>query len=117
MRIPMRCLYDFRLGGSVCHIFGNIYRYKLENNGMDYTQMVKNVHTKLMDQKLFRRPAVFIQTKVSDDLRNRITQTCMDCECEITENIEHATHIIYPEIDHQDDFVPNTFNLSVSTQI
>lgn len=67
--------------------------------------------------KNFRRSAVFIQPKINDDLRNRITEICMACECQISENMELATHIIYPEIDHQDDFIPNTFNLSVCTQI
>lgn len=110
MRFPMRSFYDLRSGGTVCHIFANIYRYKFENNANDYTQMARYVHFKLIDQKLLRPPTAFIQTSVNDDLRNQIIQTCNDCDCEITENIELATHIVYPTIGIHDSFIPTTFN-------
>lgn len=101
----MRCFHDFGLGGGLCHIFANIYRYKAENNIPDttieddyYTQMTKYVFEKLLEQKILRLPTPYIRPEVGHDIRERIIDVFNKYNCEITEDINLATHIIHPEV-------------------
>lgn len=113
IRIPMRSFYDFRPGGSLCHMLSNIYRYKSENNISStikddvYEKMMQYVFSKLIEQKFFRLPTAYIRAEVDADLRQRIIDIFNEWKCEITENMDQATHIIYPEMNDQP--IPENF--------
>lgn len=114
----MRCFYNFRPGGSLCYIFANMYRYKAEHNisgtieDKDYEKMTKYIFAKLLEQKNFRLPSAYIRTEVDNDLRQRIIDVFNGWECKITENMDLASHIIYPEVNDKpipDDFARPLF--------
>lgn len=110
----MRCFLDFKPGGSLCHIFANIYRFNtnqcrskelnvseiVPEDEERYKEMSIEVFQKLIDQKCFRLPSVYIRSEIDDDMRNRIIGILKQKQCEITEDADQASHIIYPEVDH-----------------
>lgn len=118
MRFPMRCFFDFKPGGSLCHFFSNIYRFKADQrltkidfDGTEtYIRMLKEVYNKMTDQKCFRLPTAYIQSDIDDDLRKEITQILNDRQCEITEDQAQASHIIYPKLEHSpEDYARPSF--------
>lgn len=151
MRLPMRCFLDFRPGGSLCHIICTMYRFKvdqcLESFEFDltehhhlYMEMSKKILENLINQKCFPWPTIYFQPEFDDVLRDQLTDILKERQCEITEDENLATHIIYPEIEcstddyarplfkqgnnimihwyylpeSYDSFVTDTFNFSVS---
>lgn len=115
MRVPMRCVLDFACGGSLCHIFANMYRYKYEQKWTEFNfnvtetadqdqnlnqniQMSKEIFEKLIEHKFFRLPTIYITPDIDDDMRVKINVSLKNLQCEITTEQNQATHIIYPEI-------------------
>lgn len=112
MRLPMKCFLDFEPGGSICHIFSTMYHqnadqqwatfdFDVNNTALkdSYIQMSKEVFEKLVEHKCFRLPTLYIRHDISDDLRKQISNILKNHQCDVTDNQNEATHIIYPEID------------------
>lgn len=117
-RLPMRCFLDFSPGGSLCHIFSNMYRYKSDNRWKKFdfnvtktarkdkdqnAPMAIDVADNLIEQECFRLPTAYIRPEVDDELREQISDILKDRQCTITEDEDGATHIIYPEADQLPD--------------
>lgn len=124
-RLPMRCFLDFKPGGSLCHIFSNMYRYKADQRWRKFEfnvtktprkdkdpniQMAIEIESTLIEQEFFRLPVAYIRPEVNDELREQITEVLKNHQCEIMDDEEDATHIIYPEIDTSpDDYARPSF--------
>lgn len=125
-RLPMRCFLDFKPGGSLCHIFSNMYRYKADQRWRKFEfnvtkaqarkdkdpnlQLFVEIETALIEAECLRLPVAYIRPEVDDDLRERITLIIQNHQGEITEDEEDATHIIYPIVDPlPEDFARPTF--------
>lgn len=125
IRLPMRCFLDFKPGGSLCHIFSNMYRFKADQRWRKFEfnvtktprkdkdpnmQMVNEIETTLIEQECLRLPVAYIRPEVDDELREQITKILTNHQCEITEDEEEASHIIYPEVDMlPDDYARPSF--------
>lgn len=124
IRLPMRCFLDFKPGGSLCHIFSVMYRYKLDQRWRKFEFNAKTprkdkdpnillsieIETTLIDQQCLRLPVAYIRSDVDDDLRDEITEILTRHQGEITEDEKEATHIIYPEVDAlPDDYARPSF--------
>lgn len=120
----MRCFYDFKPGGSLCHIFATMYRYRAEqcsekiefglttksNNDNDRSiALATEIEEKLIDVKCFRLPTVYIRPEVDHEARERIIDILKKRQGEVTENEEDATHIIYPETEIGEDYARPVF--------
>lgn len=109
MRVPMRCFLDFQLGRSLCHIFSILYCYKTNLEAIEMDQqwtkfnVSQKIYEKLIELKCFYLPTAYIRPEISDDQRKRITDILRNRQCEIVDDQNHATHIIYPEIEHSSD--------------
>lgn len=128
MRLPMRCHLDFKPGGSLCHIFSVIYRYKTDTRWRkfewnttktarkDYElslQVAQDIEETLIEQECLRLPVAFIRPDVDEELRERIKTILTSRKGEITDDEEEATHIIYPEIETSpDDYARPLFKRS-----
>lgn len=124
-RLPMRCFLDFKPGGSLCHIFSNMYRYKADQRWRKFEfnttktarkdkdpniQMALEIETTLIEQECLRLPVAYIRPEVDEELRERITAILTSHQGETTEDEEEATHIIYPEVDTSpDDYARPSF--------
>lgn len=124
-RLPMRCFLDFKPGGSLCHIFSNMFRYKVDQRWRKFEfNVTKNqrkdkdpnhplsveIETTLIEQECLRLPVAYVRPDVDPELRERITEILTNHQGEITEDEEEATHIIYPEIDPlPDDYARPSF--------
>lgn len=110
-RLPMRCFLDFRPGGSLCHIFSTMYRYKADQRWRKFefnatkTQpkdtdpnIQLSLETSLIEQNCLQLPVAYVRPEVDKELRNRITTILERHKCVLTADEEKATHIIYPEI-------------------
>lgn len=107
IRIPMRCLWDFELGGSLCLIFSIMYRYKTEQRWQNFDfgmesdpsiQLMVDIEKALIEARYLRLPTVFIREDVQRHLRNAIIRILRKYKAQITDQEERATHIIYPQI-------------------
>lgn len=115
MRLPMKCFVDFKDGGSLCHIFANMYRYKAEQRWRKFDfniaktsrkdkdpikDMVTEIETALIENEFIRLPVVYIRPEVTEDVRTNIKEFLEShTQAEVTEEEECATHIIYPEVE------------------
>lgn len=127
----MRCFLDFKPGGSLCHIFATLYRYKaeklLEKFDFDFTgtcedidpqiKMAIEVQKTLINVKCIRLPIVYIRPEVNDTLREQIAKILKEHQGEITEDKEEATHIIYPEIEANGEHVRPSFKRGTNVMI
>lgn len=125
VRLPMKCFLDFKDGGSLCHIFSNMYRYKAEQRWRKFEfnvtktsrkdkdsnkDMLTEIETALIENEFIRLPVAYIRPEVSDDVRERITAFLTSNQGEVTDDEELATHIIYPEVDIlPDDYARPSF--------
>lgn len=121
IRIPMRCFLDFRPGGALCHIFENMYRFKTEKQLSkfdfdtidDYPsnlQMFNEIYLRLIDQKCFCLPTVYIVPEINDGLRKQIVDILEDQQCEVVDNMNKATHIIHRKLSaSEEDYARITF--------
>lgn len=116
MRLPKRCFLDFSTGGAVCQIFSILYGHKFKNQwetfnfeDSSYIQISNEIFDMLIEQKRFRLPNVFIKPEVEDHLRKQITGIFKVDNCEVTENEDDATHIIYPEVELPDNYARPLF--------
>lgn len=121
----MRCFLDFKPGGSLCHIFSNMYRYKADQRWRKFEfnvtktarkdkdpniQMANDILDTLIEQEFVRLPSAYIRPEVDDELREKITDILKKRECEIIEEEDGASHIIYPDIDPlPDDYARPSF--------
>lgn len=122
----MRCFLDFKPGGSLCHIFSVMYRYKVDQrwrkfefNATKTPRKDKNdpnimlaieIETTLIDQECLRLPVAYIRPDVDEDLREEIAEILIRYQGIITEDEKKATHIIYPEVDAlPDDYARPSF--------
>lgn len=116
MRLPMRCFWDFKQGGSLCHIFANMYRHKYEKNWtkIDFNvneianqdqnmQMSKEIFEKMIEQKCICSPTIYVRPEIDDGTLKKIKNTLSKLQCEIATDQDQATHIIYPEMKHSTD--------------
>ncbi|XP_031624506.1 SWI/SNF complex subunit SMARCC2 isoform X2 [Contarinia nasturtii] len=133
MRLPMRCFLDFKPGGSLCHIFSNMYRYKADQRWRKFEfnvtktarkdkdpniQMATEILENLIDQECFRLPTAYIRPEVEEELREQITEILKERQCEITEDEDQASHIIYPELDPlPDDYARPSFKRGKNVMI
>lgn len=131
-RLPMRCFYDFKPGGGLCHMFATMYRYKAEQRLEKFEfnlietpckdndpniKMTVEIEAKLIDVKCFRLPTVYIRPEVSDEVRDRITDILKRRQGEITEDEEEATHIIYPETETGENYARPSFKRGKNVMI
>lgn len=123
----MKCFLDFTAGGSLCHVFSTMYRYKSEQRWRKfefnvtkkqskdkdkepYTQMSNDIETTLIDSDCLRLPVAFIRPEVDDEMREKITTILTNYQGVITNEEDQASHIIYPEVDAlPDDYARPTF--------
>lgn len=125
-RLPMRCFLDFKPGGSLCHIFSNMYRYKTDQRWRKFEfnvtkaqarkdkdpnlQLFVEIETALIEAECLRLPVVYIRPEVDEELRDNIIEIITHHQGEITEDEEDATHIIYPKVDPlPEDYARPTF--------
>lgn len=125
-RLPMRCFLDFKPGGSLCHIFSNMYRYKCDQRWRKFefnvskaqsrkdkdpnSQLFVEIETALIEEECLRLPVAYIRSEVDNDTRERITDILTRHQGEITSDVKEATHIIYPVADPlPEDFARPTF--------
>lgn len=133
-RLPMRCFLDFKPGGSLCHIFSNMYRYKCDQRWRKFefnvskaqsrkdkdpnSQLFVEIETALIEEECLRLPVAYIRPEVDDKLRGRITGILKRHQGEVTTDIEEATHIIYPSTEMgQDDYARPTFRRGKNVMI
>lgn len=103
MRLPAHCFTDFKMEGTLCHIFAVIYEHKwTEIANHDCLQISKMIFQRLIDVKCIRIPNIFISPEISDNASERIQRSLSNLHCQITTDRDQATHIIYPAIDHTD---------------
>lgn len=103
----MGCFWDFKQGGSLCHIFANMYRYKYEKNWTTFDfnvanqdqnmQISKEIFEKLIEQKCICSPTIYVKPEIDDSTLKKIRNTLSNLQCEIATDQDQATHIIYPE--------------------
>lgn len=125
-RLPMRCFLDFKPGGSLCHIFSNMYRYKTDQRWRKFEfnvtkaqarkdkdvnqQLCGEIEETLTEGQFFRLPTVYIRPEVDADLRERIKHILESHQGEIIDDENEATHIIYPMVDpFPDDYARPVF--------
>lgn len=125
-RLPMRCFLDFKPGGSLCHIFSNMYRYKCDQRWRKFefnvskaqsrkdkdpnSQLFVEIETALIEEECLRLPVAYIRSEVDAELRERVTDILTRHQGEITTDVKEATHIIYPIADpFQEDYARPTF--------
>ncbi|KAG4076152.1 hypothetical protein HA402_011498 [Bradysia odoriphaga] len=123
-RLPMRCFLDFKPGGSLCHIFANMYRYKAEQRWrkFDFTisknpmrkdpnvQMLMEIETALIEAECFRMPVVYVRPDVEKTLASKVKSIITEHQGEITEDEEEASHIVCPIVEPlPEDFARPTF--------
>lgn len=124
-RLPMRCFADFTPGGSLCHIFSNMYRYKADlrwrkfefnvtkkqsKDKEPYIQMTNEIEMTLIEQECLRLPVAYIRPEVDDKLRDEITTYLTNYQGVITTEEDQATHIVYPKVDAlPDDYARPAF--------
>lgn len=120
----MRCFLDFKPGGSLCHIFANMYRYKAEQRWrkFDFTmaknpmrkdpniQMLMEIETALIEAECFRLPVVYVRPDVDKALAAKVKSIINNHQGEITEDEEEASHIVCPIVEPlPEDFARPTF--------
>lgn len=120
----MRCFLDFKPGGSLCHIFANMYRYKTEQRWrkFDFTmaknpmrkdpniQMLMEIETALIEAECFRLPVVYVRPDVEKSLAAKVKSIINNHQGEITEDEEEASHIVCPIVEPlPEDFARPTF--------
>lgn len=103
-RLSMHCFYDFAPGGSLCHIFSVMFRYKAEHGwrNVDFKtdtalllQMMADTEKALIEAKLFRLPVVYFRPGFSLYFRNKMTDILKKRGASITNDERQATHIVY----------------------
>lgn len=109
----MRCFLDFKPGGNLCHIFANMYRYKMEQKWKKFdfimakhpmrkdptNQMLMEIETALIEAECFRLPVVYVRPDVEKSLAVRIRSIITKHQGEITEDEEEASHIVCPIVE------------------
>lgn len=123
----MRCFLDFKPGGSLCHIFANMYRYKAEQRWRKFDfsmaknpmrkdpniQMLMEIETALIEAECFRMPVVYVRPDVEKTLASKVKSIITDHQGEITEDEEEASHIVCPIVEPlPEDFARPTFRRS-----
>lgn len=107
-RIPMRCLWDFESGGSLCLIFSIMYRYKVEHHWQSFDfemdsepsiQLMTDIEKALVEARYLRLPTAYIRSEVKRSQQNAIKRILERYKAQITEREQEATHIIYPQTD------------------
>lgn len=104
---------DFSNAGSLCLILSIMYRYKSEHRWRKFDfatsktsskkdpiyQMLQEIQETLEDANLWKIPIIFIRPEVDRSLASKIRDIITNHSGEIAEEIEEATHIVYPEVD------------------
>lgn len=131
-RLPMRFLMDFKPGGSLCHIFSTMYRYKADQRWRKFefnlaktprkdkdpnTTMAIEIEDTLIEQECLRLPVAYIRPEIDEDLRERICEILKGRKGEITDDEEDATHIIYPETEAGEDYARPSFKRGKNVMI
>lgn len=115
--------------------------FNFQNNDLNI-ELLKGVLNKLIELKFFRQPTAFIRPEIDNTQKEKIVGILKEkYHCEITLSENEASHIIYPETsyspnayarptfkqgnhvmihwyyfpDSYNSWVPNTFDLPVST--
>lgn len=60
----------------------------------------QKIYEKLIEVKCFYLPTAYIRPEIADDQRKRITDILKTRQCEIVDDENHATHIIYQALEH-----------------
>ena len=109
-RLPMYLFYDLSPGGSLCHIFAAMYKFKTEQGWRRFDlqssnrkeanlQMCLKVEESLKSQKLYTPPAVLIKDNVKAADRDKAKEIVKKKGGSVTEDEEEATHIIHPKVE------------------
>jgi len=109
-RLPMILFYDLSPGGSLCHIFASMYKFKTEQGWRRFDlqsssrkdaniQMCLKVEENLKTQKMYTAPAVLIKDNVKAADRDKAKEIIKKKGGTLTEDEEEATHILHPKVD------------------
>lgn len=111
-RLPVRFFHDFKSGGALCHIFATMFRFKLDKNikkfdftakknaqkDDNYTLLLEEIETSLIDAKIFIQPNVYIRPDVDKEIADKVREIIANHEGNLVNNEKDATHTIYPVI-------------------
>lgn len=124
MRVPMKCFFDFEPGGSLCHIFSNMYCYKADHQWENFKfndigitrekidlflRMATVIFEHLVHQGSVRLPIGYIRPEVDDKIRESIKNIFNSRQWIVTENENEASHIIYPKHDPLSEYARPAF--------
>lgn len=112
-RLPVRFFLDCKSGGALCHIFATMFRFKTEKNikkfdftiskknvqkDDQYTTMLEEIETSLIDAKIFIQPNIFIRPDVEKGIADKVREIIVNHDGILVGNEKEATHTIYPVI-------------------
>lgn len=117
-RIPVKFFLDFKPGGGLCQILLAAYRFKSEHGWRKFEltleknskkvekgiEMIKCIEKALIQTKLHCYPSVYIKQEVDKSTVQKIKDVMRRRNGQVIDNEEAATHIIYGQVDHNDEY-------------
>lgn len=120
MRLPIRCLMDFSLGGGLCHVFAFLFKLKSEGRLKNFEfkisedisreemiEIVKEMSESLINEKVMVLPSVFIRPDMQNEEQEKICEISKRRGFKIVEDEHDATHIIMNDV--QDEIAGDAY--------
>lgn len=109
-RLPTRLFYDFKNGGSLCHMLSAMYKFKSEQGWRRFDlqspsrkdvnlDLCLKVEMALVDHKLHIIPKVFIKDTIKSGEKEKIKDIVLKKGGSVTKNDDDATHVIHPKVE------------------
>ncbi|XP_052824870.1 SWI/SNF complex subunit SMARCC1 isoform X2 [Octopus bimaculoides] len=110
-KLPMKCFLDFKPGGSLCHIFAAVYKYKSDQGWRRFdfqspsrvdrnVEMFMQIEKSLVQNKCLILPIIYIRPEVDKCLIPKLKDIIKRHQGAISDNPEDATHIVHPLSGH-----------------
>jgi len=115
IRIPNKFFLDFKPGGGLCIIMNAVYKYKSEHSWRRFDfqspsrreaniDLLKEIIAALEAASLYTAPKIFVHSSVDDDLKKSLSEVISKHGATIIENESGATHIVYDEVEFQEEY-------------
>ncbi|KAL4624773.1 SWI/SNF complex subunit SMARCC1-like isoform X1 [Arapaima gigas] len=113
-KLPTKCFLDFKLGGSLCHILGSVYKFKSEQGWRRFdfqnpsrmdrnVEMFMTVEKTLVQNNCLTRPMVFLTPDIDQKQAGKLKDIIKRHQGSITDERAKATHVIYPSPGSQEE--------------
>ncbi|XP_026069065.1 SWI/SNF complex subunit SMARCC2-like [Carassius auratus] len=106
-RLPIKCFFDFKSGGALCHILAAAYKFKSDQGWRRFdfqnpsrmdrnVEMFMTIEKSLVQNNCLSRPVIYLSSEIEPKLLGKLKDIIKRHQGSVTEDKLSSSHVVVP---------------------